>query len=49
MHIVMTSYTVGKALELLLGEEGTDMEEDLELPLPIVDTDSEDEGRDEGI
>ena len=49
----MASYTVGEALELLLGDEEsggeTDIEEDPEFPLPTVDTDSEDEGRDEGM
>ena len=53
MHIAMASYTVGEPHELLLGEEesGGEMgiEEDPEFPLPTVDTNSEDDGKDEGI
>ena len=48
----MASYTVGEALELLLGEDEsggeTDIEEDPEFPLPTVDSDSEVEREDEG-
>ena len=49
----MASYTVGEALELLLGEdesEGeTDIKEDPEFPLSTVDLDSEEEKEEEGM